>query len=109
MGGKVRIIDDCTFEVSGRRQACFDCTAKAAKSAGVALDRWDPRATCAPLQLENCLSDSPLQVTGFTYDGDAPAAYWWGAPSTDNGDIRGSGRRIAEMRVDTGYDGETVS
>ena len=48
-------------------------------------------------------------MTGFTYDGDAPAAYWWGAPSTDNGDIRGSGRRIAEMRVDSAYDGETVS
>lgn len=62
VGGKVRILDDCTFE-----------------------------------------------VTGFTYDGDAPAAYWWGAPSTDNGDIRGSGRRIAEMRVDSAYDGETLT
>lgn len=61
MGGRLRILDDCTFE-----------------------------------------------VTGFTYDGNAPAAYWWGAPSVDNSDIRGSGRRIADLRVAQAFNGETV-
>ena len=54
------------------------------------------------------LDDCTAEVAGFTYDGNAPAAYWWGAPSTSNGDIRGQGRRIAQMRIDRAYDGETV-
>ena len=54
------------------------------------------------------LDDCTAEVAGFTYDGNAPAAYWWGAPSTDNGDIRGQGRRIAQMRIDRAYAGETV-
>eukprot|EP00877_Chromochloris_zofingiensis_P010195 jgi/Chrzof1/5429/Cz16g02200.t1 len=27
------------------------------------------------------LDDCSFQVTGFTYDGQAPAAYWWGGPA----------------------------
>ncbi|KAL4458957.1 hypothetical protein ABPG75_013822 [Micractinium tetrahymenae] len=55
------------------------------------------------------LDDCTFEVTGFTYDGNAPAAYWWGAPSTDNGDIRGSGRRIADQRVEQEYNGDTLT
>ncbi|KAL4431620.1 hypothetical protein ABPG77_001462 [Micractinium sp. CCAP 211/92] len=55
------------------------------------------------------LDDCTFQVTGFTYDGNAPAAYWWGAPSIDNGDIRRSGRRIADTRLEQAYDGATIT
>ncbi len=54
------------------------------------------------------LDDCTAEVEGFTYDGLGPSTYWWGAPSTDNAAIRGSGRRIAATQLNTAYNGETV-
>lgn len=55
------------------------------------------------------LDDCTMQITGFTYDGKAPAAYWWGAPSTGNAAIRREGRRIADAQVTAAYDGSTIT
>ena len=54
------------------------------------------------------VDDCTFEVYGFTYDGQGPKVWWWGAPSTDNGDIRSEGRRIVPGQLTRGYDGETV-
>lgn len=46
---------------------------------------------------------------GRSYDGRAPAAYWFGSPSTEPRDIRDQGFRLNDMRLERSYNGEDVS
>ena len=66
---------------------------------------------CPALQVSGhvkILDDCTAEITDFTYDGEAPAAYMWGAPDTQQRDIVQNGERIADMRLTRKYNKETV-
>lgn len=55
------------------------------------------------------LSPGKLTVKNFKYDGQAPAVYWWAAPTCDYADIAKNGFRISDARVSQAYSGSTYS
>eukprot|EP00877_Chromochloris_zofingiensis_P010198 jgi/Chrzof1/5431/Cz16g02220.t1 len=52
------------------------------------------------------LDDCSFRVTGFTYDGQAPAAYWWGGPAVDM--LYKAGFELNSNRLETSSNGVTL-
>eukprot|EP00877_Chromochloris_zofingiensis_P010197 jgi/Chrzof1/5430/Cz16g02210.t1 len=52
------------------------------------------------------LDDCSFRVTDFTYDGKAPAAYWWGAPDVDR--LYQEGFALDSNRLKSSSNGVTV-
>ena len=50
-----------------------------------------------------------LEITKFTYDGAAPAFYFWAAPTKTYATILKSGKRISGLHVTKKYTGQKVS
>ena len=50
-----------------------------------------------------------LEITKFTYDGKAPAFYFWASPSAVYANILKTGKRVSAMRVAQPYTGQKVS
>ena len=54
------------------------------------------------------VDDCTFEVKDFSYDGQAPAAYFWGAPGTTQAAIVKFGERLSDMQLTRAYDKETL-
>jgi hypothetical protein len=53
--------------------------------------------------------DCSLSATGFSYDGQAPKVFWWGAPGKCSaGTLKKEGRRISNQQLVESYNNEEV-
>ena len=54
--------------------------------------------------------DCTMSVQGFSYDGKAPQAFWWGAPGPCNpSKIKQQGARISNQQLKTSYNNAQVN
>ena len=52
--------------------------------------------------------DCSLSAKGFSYDGQAPKVFWWGAPDCSAGTIKKEGRRISNQQLAKSYNNDQV-